>query len=90
MRSLRRLLRRLKPYGAVTPRRLNRPHLRAWALGVRDGWEQPFSLDSTTNIEHLADLSNPDYFLLMDSLDGGCNAGQWLRSPFLHEQPDRT
>lgn len=72
------LVRRLIPYGRVTLGGYSRAHLTAYALGVRDGWAQPFDLRTSTNVEHLGDVQ--------ESLDAGINLGQWLRSPLYHQR----
>jgi len=73
--------RRLKPYGKTLP---IRGHFRAWLLGVRDGWAQPFELSTSFNVDHLETGDGQ----VCESLDRGINAGQWLRSPFNHQQPE--
>jgi hypothetical protein len=79
--------RRLKPYGGVLPNSIDPMHLRAWGLGVRDGWAQPHDLSTSTNIDHM--LSDSLKGEVYDSLDAGINAGQWLRSPLNHQQQDQ-
>lgn len=78
-------MKRLRPYGRVLPLRLTRVHLTAWLLGIRDGWQQPRSLSTSTNVDHLGG----DY-LTQESLDCGINLGQWLRSPLHHEQREES
>lgn len=51
--------------------------LRAWALGVRDGWRQPLDLSTSTNVDHLNDDHLND---VQDSQDRGINLGQLLRA----------
>jgi hypothetical protein len=46
--------------------------LRAWTLGIRDGWNQPIVLSTSTNVDHLGDVQ--------ESLDRGINLGQLLRA----------
>jgi hypothetical protein len=78
--SAKRFLSRLKPYGGLRLHSIR--HLRAYSLGMRDGWQQPHRLATSLNIEHL-----PGYdYLMQDSFDAGINLGQWLRSPLSHQQ----
>lgn len=56
-------------------------HLRAFALGVRDGWNQPRYLSISRNVEHLDDGWGNVY----SALDRGINLGQRLRSPLHHQ-----
>lgn len=66
----------LRPLGPVLPDTLNPQGLRAWLLGLFDGWAQPQELSSSTAVA-------PE---VQESLDRGINAGQWLHSPFNHQQ----
>lgn len=77
------MIRRLRPYGAVTPLR---GHVRAWLLGIRDGWNQPRFVSTSANVDHLYrdDVEGDP----QESLDRGINLGQWLRSPLNHEQQE--
>lgn len=75
---------RLRPYGRVLPMFVNRAHLTAWMLGIRDGWSQPYDLSTSTNTEHLWTVDDSP----QDSLDAGINLGQWLRSPLNHQQQE--
>ena len=79
-------MKNLKPYGKILPLRLNRWHLNAWVLGVRDGRNQPYALSTSTNVEHL--MGEHDDWTVEDSLDRGINLGQWLRSPLNHEKQE--
>lgn len=74
----------LRPYGRVIPKRFDRRNLKAWLLGIRDGWEQPRELSTSLNVEHLDDGEGWVY----DSHDAGINLGQWIRSPFHHQQQE--
>lgn len=77
--------RRLRPYGAVTPLR---GQVRAWLLGIGDGWRQPYDLSTSTNVAHLErEDAQGD---AQESLDRGINLGQWLRSPLNHQQREWT
>lgn len=76
------MLDRLRPYGPIRPVRWGRNHLKAWVLGIRDGWAQPHDLSSSTNVDHLW-VSGSD---VQYSLDAGANLGQWLRSPLNHQR----
>lgn len=49
--------------------------LRAWALGVRDGWGQPDELNWSHNVEHLDDGSGRVYGIQ----DYGATLGQLMR-----------
>jgi hypothetical protein len=82
------MIRRLKPYGRPFPRSLRPIHLRAWARGFKEGWAQPRLLSTSTNIDHM--LSDSVMHDTYDSLDAGINAGQWLRSPLNHQQPEEV
>lgn len=73
----------IRPCGALLPNRFSRRHLTAWRLGFRDGWQQPYDLGVSTNVDHLADDNDSDP--IYESLDRGINAGQWLRSPLRHQ-----
>lgn len=58
-------------------------HFKAFGLGVRDGWQQPYDLASSANIEHLAGEDLPR---VQNSLDAGANLGQLLRAPRKHQK----
>lgn len=58
--------------------------LTAWMLGIRDGWEQPLDLSSSTNVDHL-DVDGVTFrycgdVTVYDALDAGINLGQILRA----------
>lgn len=57
--------------------------LKAFVLGVRDGWRQPYEVNSSRNVDHLHHDDNGNVF---DNQDRGINLGQVLRSPFNHER----
>ncbi|KQP81594.1 hypothetical protein [Aeromicrobium sp. Leaf291] len=69
-------VRRLLPAG------LELAHLRAWVLGIRDGWAQPLALHVSWNVDHLV----PRRGDAQESLDAGINLGQRLRAPRRHER----
>lgn len=73
---------RLRPYGPVLPLPTQ---IKAWALGIRDGWAQPYDLSTSTNVDHLRHARKQDP---QESQDRGINLGQWLRSPFNHQRPE--
>jgi hypothetical protein len=50
---------------------------RAYLLGIRDGWEQPFSICLSANVEHLDRHPGVDVY---DWQDRGVNMGQVLRA----------
>lgn len=52
-------------------------HVKAWMLGIRDGWQQPHDLSTSTNVDHLDTARDG---LVQESLDSGINLGQWLRA----------
>ena len=52
--------------------------LRAWALGIRDGWQQPLDLSTSANVEHLFGRKGEDGAL--EAQDRGINLGQLLRA----------
>jgi hypothetical protein len=79
---------RLKPYGRIRPARLTRRHLKAYLLGIRDGWDQPHDLSTSTNVEHLEVSDTSDIPGAQESLDAGINLGQWLRSPLNHQKKE--
>lgn len=85
---MRELLNRLRPYGRVTPYARTTRHLRAWLLGVRDGWQQPHDLGWSTNVDHLFGPTDQWGEDPHESLDAGINLGQWLRAPLNHQQPE--
>ena len=58
-------------------RRLRRI-LTAWMLGIRDGWEQPHDLSTSTNVDYLLGEGHDD-LTVHDALDRGINLGQILR-----------
>jgi hypothetical protein len=80
---MRKILKRLRPYGSVRPSGLSAAHLRAYVLGFRDGFNQPHDLSSSTNVEHLL---GDEGEAVQESLDAGINLGQWVRSPYFHQQ----
>lgn len=53
---------------------------RAFAYGLRDGWQQPYNVDSSRNLDHLYETypgaAEDD---LLDVQDKGINVGQFLR-----------
>ena len=54
---------------------------RAFLYGLRDGWEQPYVVNSSRNLDHLYDTypgSAEDD--LLDVEDRGINVGQFLRA----------
>lgn len=51
----------------------------AFAIGVRDGWEQPLELRSSRNVEFLMGATSPESDV-MDVQDKGINIGQALRA----------
>ena len=53
--------------------------LRAWAYGVRDGWQQPHDLSSSRNVEHLF-AKDGDEDGILSAQDRGINLGQILRA----------
>lgn len=55
--------------------------IKAYLIGVRDGWGSPHSLGMSTNIDHLLD----DYWKVLGVLDSGINLGQFLRAGFKSE-----
>jgi hypothetical protein len=55
--------------------------IRAFLLGFGDGWQQPYELSSTWNVEHLPG----DYSRNQETLDCGATWGQRIRSPFHHQ-----
>lgn len=77
-------LRRLRPFGPITPAGLSIPDLQAFVLGVRDGLAQPYEVLTSYNVDHLDHTGSHDVY---HSLDSGINLGQWLASPLNHEQP---
>ena len=60
------------------PERIAVPHIKAFVLGVGDGWRQPHELRTSTNVDHLGDVQ--------ESLDRGICWGQVLRSPRHHQR----
>lgn len=56
---------------------------KAFLLGFKDGWAQPYDLCFTHNVEHLG--SNED-FMVQEWLDRGATWGQRLRSPRHHQE----
>lgn len=54
---------------------------KAFTMGFQDGWEQPYSLGSSWNVEHLPG----EYWVNQELLDIGINWGQRLRSPLHHQ-----
>jgi hypothetical protein len=58
--------------------------IKAFLLGVGDGWRQPHALGSSTNVDHLAGPG--DHGQTQEALDRGINLGQRLRSPLRHER----
>lgn len=48
--------------------------LKAYVLGIRDGWEQPYNLSTSANVEHLGGWE------VQNTLDAGINLGQFLRA----------
>jgi len=54
---------------------------RAFAYGLRDGWEQPYDVGSSQNLDHLYETypgaAEDD---LLDVQDKGINVGQFLRA----------
>lgn len=54
---------------------------RAFCYGIRDGWEQPYQVNSSRNLDHLYDTypgaAEDD---LLDTEDRGINVGQFLRA----------
>lgn len=54
-------------------------NLKAFVLGVKDGWNQPFELTSSFNVDHLVD--DDDFGdSVYESLDRGINFGQFIRA----------
>lgn len=51
----------------------------AFYWGFRDGWEQPYELVSSANIEHLTN-DRYDLMRVQEWLDHGINVGQSLRA----------
>lgn len=51
-------------------------NLRAFMLGIRDGWSQPVGLSSSYNVDHLDDGKAAVH----EWLDRGINIGQILRA----------
>lgn len=51
--------------------------LRAFLSGVKDGFEQPLLVNSSTNLDHLDGDGEMD---LYESQDRGVNLGQFLRA----------
>lgn len=72
----------LRPFGRVRPHGWSRAHLTAWWHGIMDGWNQPYELSTSWNVEHLTPVWDG---MVQESLDCGINLGQWLRSPLHHE-----
>jgi hypothetical protein len=86
---MKNLLRKIKPFGPVSPMPPSGHMLRdalnmqrAYLLGIRDGWQQPRALGTSANVDHLDDGYGNAY----EACDRGINLGQWLRSPFNHQQ----
>lgn len=79
---------KLKPYGSIKPDALRLRYLRAYVLGIRDGWNQPFEVSTSYNVDHLYRAG--DKKDVHNTHDAGINLGQWLRSPFNHEQPEEA
>lgn len=79
--------------------------LRAFFVGLGDGWRQPRYLNTSTNVDHLAKVVRPSFedwdHSVYDYLDRGINIGQFLRAgrksqawqegywPFHHHLKDR-
>lgn len=55
---------------------------KAFVMGFSDGWDQPYSLSSSWNVEHLPG----EYWTNQELLDIGINWGQRLRSPLNHQE----
>lgn len=64
------------------PSNLKAHTLRAFAYGVRDGWQQPHEVSISRNVEHLDDGTGTVY----DDQDRGINLGQMLRAPRTYER----
>jgi hypothetical protein len=52
--------------------------LKAWCLGVRDGWAQPHELTMGMSWRHNQDMN--------EAYDRGVNFGQRIRSPRNHQR----
>jgi hypothetical protein len=52
--------------------------LRAFLLGINDGWHQPHHLSTSRNVEHLANQGGTDD--VYNTQDMGINIGQLLRA----------
>lgn len=50
--------------------------IRAFLLGIRDGWQQPHEVNYSANVEHL-DTGRRDVY---EAQDAGINVGQILRA----------
>lgn len=53
---------------------------RAFFYGLRDGWEQPYDVSSSRNVDHLVDVSKSTGTDAYEWLDRGINVGQALRA----------
>ena len=54
---------------------------KAFWLGVRDGFTQPYEVSSSPNVEYLDNGVNEVY----ETLDRGINVGQFIRAGFRSE-----
>jgi hypothetical protein len=46
-----------------------------YITGIQEGWNQPYDLSTTRNVEHV-----PTFGDAVSILDYGCNLGQYLRA----------
>lgn len=68
-------------------------HALAFAAGFRDGYAQPYELNSTTNVEwllHRHRVTRPiaataDLWAMQNTLDRGATFGQVVRAPRTHQ-----
>lgn len=63
--------------------------LRAFWVGLRDGWRQPYELSTSSNMSHLVNQAVYVYgsdewveqaWILMEAVDKGASIGQFLRA----------
>lgn len=51
---------------------------RAFLYGVRDGWDEPYHLSTSRNMDHLLELGGDDR--VYNTQDRGINVGQLVRA----------
>ena len=51
-------------------------NIKAWLYGIADGWNQPYGMSTSRNVDHLDD----GYGTAAEAHDRGANLGQLIRA----------